>query len=333
MLDTIVVGAGISGLMAAREITRAGYTVLVMDKGRGPGGRMSTRRTETATFDHGAQYFTVRTPGFERVVQGWVGAGDASEWTRGFQGRPGGHPRYRGTPGMSAIPKSVARGLDVACSQKVVRVTAEGGAWKVEAESGREDYARSLVLTPPVPQVLALLDDSGTGLPPGVRASLERVEYAPCFTLMVELDGLAELPPHGGLMVDPPSPVAWIADNARKGVPGPGGTPQERSALTVNAGPGYSLRHRDDDREKVAGQLLDAVRPVLGTCTVVRTQVHRWLYALPTTLAELDEPFAVGCADPPLVVAGDALCAPRVEGAVNSGLAAGRYIVGRMAGA
>ena len=56
----VVVGAGISGLLAAQELTAAGWRVVVLDKGRGVGGRMATRRVGDGTFDHGAQFFTVR---------------------------------------------------------------------------------------------------------------------------------------------------------------------------------------------------------------------------------------------------------------------------------
>ena len=54
-----VIGAGISGLFAARTLADRGLNVKVFDKGRGLGGRMSTRRVDgKSCFDHGAQYFT-----------------------------------------------------------------------------------------------------------------------------------------------------------------------------------------------------------------------------------------------------------------------------------
>jgi predicted NAD/FAD-dependent oxidoreductase len=42
--DVLVVGAGMAGLTAAAELQRAGRRVLVLDEGRGVGGRLASRR-------------------------------------------------------------------------------------------------------------------------------------------------------------------------------------------------------------------------------------------------------------------------------------------------
>ncbi|MDP3490273.1 MAG: FAD-dependent oxidoreductase, partial [Phenylobacterium sp.] len=41
-----IIGAGMAGLSCAEALSDAGHAVQVLDKGRGPGGRMSTRRIE-----------------------------------------------------------------------------------------------------------------------------------------------------------------------------------------------------------------------------------------------------------------------------------------------
>ncbi len=114
-----------SGLVGARELSVAGWRVVVLEEGRGVGGRMATRRIGNATFDHGAQFFTVRSERFERLVAGWLEAGVIEEWTRGFADAEGrhsydGHPRYRGSEGMNSIPKHLARDLDVRTGERVV---------------------------------------------------------------------------------------------------------------------------------------------------------------------------------------------------------------------
>ena len=70
--DVLVIGAGMAGLIAAAELRRAGRRVLVLDKSRGGGGRLASRRIDGATFDHGAQFITTRDPRFADLIeQGW----------------------------------------------------------------------------------------------------------------------------------------------------------------------------------------------------------------------------------------------------------------------
>ncbi len=79
-LKVAVVGAGLSGLVCARVLADHGHEVRVFDKGRGPGGRMSTRRAGPWRFDHGAQYFTVRDSRFARWVESWKKDGLVTPW-------------------------------------------------------------------------------------------------------------------------------------------------------------------------------------------------------------------------------------------------------------
>lgn len=41
------IGAGMAGLSCAQALRRQGHAVVLFDKGRGPGGRMSSRRIDT----------------------------------------------------------------------------------------------------------------------------------------------------------------------------------------------------------------------------------------------------------------------------------------------
>src|SRR3712207_9588128 len=86
----IVVGAGIAGLVAARALQSSGWRAVVLDEGRGVGGRMATRRIGRGTFDHGAQFFTVRSERFDRLVAEWLEAGGAPGGDAGFARAGGG---------------------------------------------------------------------------------------------------------------------------------------------------------------------------------------------------------------------------------------------------
>src|SRR5919107_6052412 len=84
MESCVIVGAGLSGLVAARALQDAGMRVTILEKEEKVGGRMRTDRVEEGVFDHGAQFFTVRGERFGEMVKGWLSAGVAEEWTRGF---------------------------------------------------------------------------------------------------------------------------------------------------------------------------------------------------------------------------------------------------------
>jgi hypothetical protein len=319
--SVLIVGAGLSGLAAARELAAQGYEVTIVDKGRNIGGRLATCRFEGAAFDHGAQFFTVRDPRFRTQVENWQAHAVAAEWFRGYPSpeieKPEDHyPRFHGTPGMTSLAKSMAEGMSVRLNEKLLHVRRDSGRWTARSESGDEFQADWLVLTPPAEQSLALLNASGVNVPEEVRHPLENLNYEPCFALMVLLDGPSRIPPPGALYVNG-EVISWLADNHQKGVsPVPG-------AVTIHASGAWTQAHYDAPPEEVASALLAAASEFLGQ-TVVNWRLHRWRYSKP------ENPLDVGALAVPelkLVFAGDALNGAKVEGAVLSGWKAAELIM------
>jgi renalase len=322
----IVVGAGISGLLAAKALKGEGWDVTVLDKGRGVGGRMATRRVGGGTFDHGAQFFTVRDDRFSGLVDCWLSAGAAAEWSRGFadaEGRPNedGHPRYRGARSMTSIPKHVAGGLDVRTGERAVRVDTDDDGWEVTCESGLRVEGYALVLAMPVPQALDLASSGSYGLPDRARSQLGAVSYDPCLALMVLLDGQTRVHGPGGMQIKD-EPLDWIGDNQRKDI-------SELPAITIHAGPRWSSEHFEDDEREVTRHLISLAGDRLGTNlapAVVATSLARWRYSWVTN--PHPEPFFAASEDPPLLFCGDAFGQPKVEGAALSGLAVADFLLG-----
>ena len=95
MIPVVIVGAGIAGLACARRLVQAGVPALVLDKGRGIGGRVATRRADGLQFDHGAQYVTAKGEEFAAVLRDLITAGDAAPWADGSgRARVGRHARH-----------------------------------------------------------------------------------------------------------------------------------------------------------------------------------------------------------------------------------------------
>ena len=325
----VVVGAGISGLLAAKTLNEIGWTVTVLDKSRGVGGRMATTRVGKGNFDLGAQFFTVRGARFSDLVEDWLEAGVATEWTRGFadsEGRPNedGYPRYRGAEGMTSIPKYICRSLDVRTGERVVRVDDNDDGWEVVCESGSRVAGNALVLTAPVPQALDLVSSGSYSLPDGARRHLEAVSYDPCLALMVLLDDSTGVPEPGGMQIRG-EPLDWISDNRRKGI-------SEAPAVTIHAGPEWSRSHFEDEETEITKAMISRAGDHLGTDlapAVLETSLARWRYSWVTN--PHPNPCLVASDDPPLVFCGDAFGQPKVEGAALSGLATADHLLGRNA--
>jgi predicted NAD/FAD-dependent oxidoreductase len=287
-IDVVVIGAGIAGLVVARELRSAGREVVVLDKGRGVGGRLATRRIGVvgadgemagapALLDHGAPFVDDATHG-ELVA------------------RYGAWPADRG---ISAAAKHLAVGLDVRLSHRVERVGVHDGAWRIEGAGpdGRFEplLASSLLVTAPIPQTLELLTASGVELDDAVDAALRAVRYDPCIVVLVVLDGPSGLAPDG---VRRPSdgPVELVIDHQLAGAsPLPAVT--VRASVTASEAL-WSVPDEDVVARLLAGVGLDAP-PMDGT-----VQVHRWRYsrvAEPVRATHL-----VAAAEPRMVLAGDA---------------------------
>jgi predicted NAD/FAD-dependent oxidoreductase len=316
----VVIGAGIAGLLAASSLQAAGRNVLVLEKGRGVGGRMATRRQEDVVFDHGAQFFTVREPRFEQWVARWRASGAVTEWCRGFAGEEGGEPRYRGTSGMTTAPKFLASGLDVRLEQRVTALARQGAGWRVMLAGGTTEDATAVILTAPLPQSLALLEAGGVQMPVEALRELGGVRYESCLAVLVTLDGSGAIPSPGAVRLRE-GPLSWLADNQVKGISG-------RPSVTLHASAAFSQARWNDDRDAIARDLLDAARPWLGSARVRSYQVHGWLYSRPVTI--VPRPFLAVPEQSTLILAGDAFGGPsRVEGAALSGLSAAEYLLGR----
>ncbi|MBT6459840.1 MAG: FAD-dependent oxidoreductase [Planctomycetaceae bacterium] len=334
--DIVVIGAGIAGLMASNYLSKAGYKVAVLEKSRGVGGRMATRRLGEAVCDHGTQYFSVKGRAFGSVVLEARESGAVMPWCDMFPKAKtledpavvpldeAGHARWKGSRGMTSLPKHLAQQLSesVKTGVRVNAVSIQGNSVHVSCENDEVFVARAALLTAPSPQIVEILTFGGL-VPPVVDSvaweALSSVEYSSCFSLMLKLKQPSLLPDPGGLEFCS-GPVAWISDNFQKGIsPVP--------SLTIQATAEFSKVHFDTDPIRVQDELTKAVhRWIDGDISnaIDASSLQRWKYAFP--ISPIKAPMIALQNSPPVVCCGDSFGGGRVESAASSGLAAARWI-------
>lgn len=147
--SVLVVGAGVAGLVAARTLADHGVDVTVVDKARGVGGRLATRRLgDGASFDHGAALFDSVSEPFRRHPTVWEGDGLVER--TGIDGR-GGVPTRRVKGPATSLAKHLALGLDIRLGAKGVALALDGEGFTLTVEDGTSVCARAVLLTAPVP--------------------------------------------------------------------------------------------------------------------------------------------------------------------------------------
>lgn len=310
MIDTVIVGAGMAGVSCARLLTEAGRKVLVLDKGRGIGGRMATRRVTLAgaeaQFDHGAQYISAAAPDFAAMLADLPKA--VARWDDDAQ-----RAHHVGLPGMSGIPRAIADRIETRQGAEVTALHPQSNGWRISTGTGTFEAAR-VALTIPAPQVAGLI-----GADHPLAAPLHHVTVDPCLTLMAAFP--ADAPRPFVSRVDPDHTLAWIAQDSTK--------PNRAGHVTTwvaQAAPDWSLRHVDDAPEDIAARMLPLLCAEIGTDAdrALYAAAHRWRYAHVGTALNRD---FLRSDDARLYLGGDWCLGPRVEAAWQSGTAIARDIL------
>jgi predicted NAD/FAD-dependent oxidoreductase len=301
MTSVIIIGAGMAGLACARELADAGMAPVILDKGRGIGGRVATRRAGELQFDHGAQYVNAHGAGFAGVLKGLTKARALAAWPDGT-----GRSHGVGVPGMSAIPKALGVGLDIRQNAQVMRLEREADGWVLHLPDSTLRAGR-VVVTVPAPQVAALL-----GADHPLVVALAAVRLAPCLTLMAAISAPAPFLTRK----DADDPLSWIAQDSAKP-----GRPQGHGALWVaQASEAFSAAHLEDDSATLTAWMLPLLCDRLGAplATVTHASTHRWRYARVTR--PLGQPFLCS-EDASLYLGGDWCLGARIEAAWDRGTA------------
>jgi renalase len=265
-----VIGAGLAGVSLAKNLS--GFAdVRLFEKSRGTGGRMSARRHEKYSFDHGAQFFTARSEPFQSEISNAIQAKKIAEWTpkivnlelgsKTFK-REWFEPHYYGVSGMNSLVKHMATDLSIVRGTKVVRLEMKSASWLLidehEQAIGPYDWIVSAV---PAPQAVDLLPNSFV-----TNSKIGEARFSSCFALMLGFEDPVSLNFQAAVITHPV--LAWLST-------------RDGSSLLIHSRNDWATENIDADPQWVETKMYDAIMELLPSIDsqLTHRDLHRWRYA------------------------------------------------------
>ena len=310
-----IIGAGISGLTTAINLDK-NYEITLFEKSRGAGGRICTRYTDSYNFDHGAQFFTARSPEFKEFLKPLINSGVIDNWKARLievrdnviinrQQWNNDLPHYVGVPSMSSIGKYLSKNLNIKLNTEVsIQKSPEG--WKVIDSDGEVfghyDWVISSI---PAEQSLQLLPDYFSH-----HDALKQKKMLGCYSLMLGFDEALDLDWDAAQLTG--TDISWIAVNSSKP-----GRPDDYSLL-VHSTNEWAEEHLDDDVDAVKAYLCSQVAEIIGqnVYSAHHIDLHRWRYA---NIPKQDNNTLFIDSESKLAACGDWCKKGRIEEAFRSG--------------
>jgi renalase len=326
MFEVAVIGAGIAGLTCARRLQAAGKAVILIDKSRGLGGRLATRRLASTHADHGVCYLQPKGKLFQQWIDELVSVGILRVWTDGIHRLsaddvlepPTKSAAYYAAPlGATSIAKYLGRDLEIIGDKLITAISPIENSWQLSSKDPEFSLtaAQVIIATPPA-QALNIAKES---IDPDCSQQLASVQFTRSITAIVVYPANAQtaaaaIPWQGIQCIEHPT-LAWIGLDSSKQI-----NPTQ-PVLVIQSSAAFAEQHFDAPDLSVIGQkLLDAIAfliPTLNTPELI--QVHRWGYAFAQN--PLAARFITAQTAAPLYFCGDWCGGNRVESAYLSGIA------------
>lgn len=182
-LSIAIIGAGICGSFCGHLLQQKGHEVFLFDKGRGVGGRTSTKRVKIdgsltsheIKYDHGASYFQIETPQIQNLCYDLA--------SRNILRRE--EEYYIAAPGMNSLAKYFSKNLNLYTDTKVKTISNKFVTDENEKEYGPFDM---IIVTIPAPQIPDILSET--------KDLLGQIKFSPRRTIMMTLGNDDKAPAH-----------------------------------------------------------------------------------------------------------------------------------------
>ncbi len=273
-----VIGAGLAGTTFATLIKK-NVDVKIFEKSKKVGGRMSTRKETSFNFDHGAQFFKIKTNDFKNFLLDLFAQKIIKSWNfrlAYFEGQYLNKIKliededkfFVGVPNMDSIIKYLSKNCNVILNTKIERIVRKNDKWNLYGQNKKSyGFYDWVILTLPAQQSLKLISKKISFYP-----LIEKIKMKGCFSLMVGMNNPLNLDYDAAFIEN--EDIAWFAINNSK----PGRI--NKNCLIINSSYEYASKNMNTSKEKVLKHLLfkssKFLNYDLSKSNIVK--IHQWRY-------------------------------------------------------
>jgi renalase len=324
MSKIAIIGSGLAGLTLAHQL-QPYADIHLFEKAQRAGGRLASRTAGLFQFDHGAQFFTVKTPRFAEFIQPLIKKQVIERWDAHFAEFAGAekvverqwnadYPHFVGSPDMQAFAQALAAPLDIQFNQQITHLMQQNGKWcLLHQRTQIADDFDWVISCLPASQTADLLPKEFAS-----HHSIEHTKMLACYALMLGFNDAPALDWQAALVRD--AKISWMSVNSSK--PSRSG----EFSMVIQANNIWAEENLAVEDERIKQQMLDEIQRVSGLDTgkVSHIDLKRWVFAnIPAQTGQqfyLDNTLK-------LAACGDWCIQGRVESAFSSAEALGQQLI------
>ena len=274
-----IIGAGLAGISIACLINKK-FDTEIFEKSRGIGGRMSTRNASPFNFDHGAQYFKIKSKEFMNFATNLIEKEVIKTWSfrhaffnennlEKLKMITDKDKYYVGAPNMNSIIHYLSKGFKINLNTKINKIIKKNNKWCLYDEDKKTfSEFNWVILCLPAEQALNLIYEKIY-----FYNLLKHIKMRGCFSLLIGRDKDLSLNFDAAYIQN--NDIVWIASNNSKP------NRNNNHSLIINSSYDYAKKNINTSREVVINHMLNLINKLtkkdLSNSALI--SLHQWRYA------------------------------------------------------
>ena len=274
-----IIGAGMASSSIV-SLLRNNFDISVFEKSRGLGGRMATRRKDDFSFDHGTQFFTVKSKEFMKFIAPLIEKKVVNNWNAFYQeiGSEGiilekqwqdTDRHYVGVPAMNSVCKTSLDGINIYINTKITKLIKIKGKWLlIDDNKNQSELFDWVITTNPVEQAFNILPKDIT-----LRNEIKKIKMKARYTLMLGFNNPLKLPFDVAKIIH--NCISWISVNSSK----PGRT--GKFSLVIQSTNTFARNNFSTNPNIITDNLIRVSSNILkiNLNCANHIELHKWNYA------------------------------------------------------